>query len=35
MSVPSPICIVLVDDQPIVRQGLQYIINAQPDRYYH
>ncbi|WDF50447.1 response regulator transcription factor [Paenibacillus sp. KACC 21273] len=31
MSVPSNIRIVLVDDQPIVRQGLQYIINAQSD----
>lgn len=31
MSITPKIRIVLVDDQPIVRQGLQYIINAQSD----
>lgn len=31
MDVKNKIRIVLADDQPIIRQGLRYIINTQPD----
>jgi DNA-binding NarL/FixJ family response regulator len=31
MDDPTPIRIVLAEDQAIIRQGLRYIIDAQPD----